>query len=52
MLELSYNMEKEKIIEEFESVVGIGRAKALEFYNEGITSIKMLKDKIKKKEIA
>ena len=42
---------KEAIIAELESVVGIGRAKALEFFNEGITSIKMLKKQIKEKKI-
>lgn len=42
---------KEEIINELEKVVGIGRSKALEFYNQGITSIKMLKEKIKKGEI-
>lgn len=43
--------EKESIISELESIVGVGRSKALEFYNAGITSIKMLKQKIKKGEI-
>jgi DNA polymerase/3'-5' exonuclease PolX len=45
------SIEKEKIIEELEEVIGIGRAMAVEFYNQGITSVKMLKEKIKKKEI-
>jgi len=45
------NIEKEKIIEELEEVIGIGRVNALEFYNQDIKSVKMLKDKIKKKEI-
>ena len=42
---------KEKILEELESVVGIGRVKSTEFYEAGITSVKMLKQKIKKGEI-
>ena len=42
---------KEKILEELESIVGIGRAKSVELYDQGITSIKMLKDRIKKKTI-
>jgi len=42
---------KEAILEELESIVGVGRVKALEFYDLGITSIKMLKQKIDKKEI-
>lgn len=45
------SIEKEKIIEELEEVIGIGRVNALEFYNQDIKSVKMLKDKIKKKEI-
>lgn len=44
------SIEKEKIIEELEEVIGIGRVMATEFYNEGIKSVKMLKQKIKKKE--
>jgi len=42
---------KEKILEELESIVGIGRAKSVELYDQGITSIKMLKDRVKKKTI-
>ena len=42
---------KEDILEELESIVGVGRVNALEFYSQGITSVKMLKDKIKKKQI-
>ena len=42
---------KEKGLEELEALVGVGRVKALEFYNQGITSIKILKQKIKKGEI-
>lgn len=44
---------KEKIsaINELEEIVGIGRAHALELYEQGITTIKMLKEKINKKEI-
>ena len=44
------SIEKEKIIEELEEVIGIGRVMATEFYNQGIKSVKMLKQKIKKKE--
>jgi len=43
--------EKEKIIEELEQIVGIGRNKAIELYNLGVTSIKDLKKKIKNNEI-
>lgn len=43
--------EKNDSINELEKIVGVGRAKALELYEKGITSIKQLKDKIKKKEI-
>jgi len=43
--------EKNDSINELEEIVGIGRAKALEFFKQGITTIKILKDKIKKKEI-
>ena len=45
------NGDKEKSIAELEEIVGVGRVKALEFYNQGITSVKMLKQKIKKGEI-
>lgn len=44
------SIEKEKIIEELEEVIGIGRTLATEFYNQGIKSVKILKQKIKKKE--
>ena len=43
--------EKKKSIKELEEIIGVGYAKALELYNQGITSVKMLKSKIKKKEI-
>ncbi len=43
--------EKNKSINELEQVVGIGRARALELYEKGVKSIKMLKTKIKNKEI-
>lgn len=43
--------EKEKIINELEGIVGVGRAKALEFYEQGITSVKMLKQQIKKGDL-
>jgi len=42
---------KEGILEELETIIGVGRAKATEFYDQGITSVKMLKQKIEKKEI-
>ena len=44
-------VEKNKILKELESVIGIGTKIALDLYNNGITSIKMLKQKIKKNEI-
>ncbi len=43
--------EKRQAIENLEEIVGIGRAKALELVDKGITSVEELKDKIKKKEI-
>ncbi len=43
--------EKNKIIEDLESVVGIGHTHAIELFNKGITSVKDLKKKIKNKEI-
>ena len=43
--------DKEENINELEEIVGVGRVKALEFYNQGITSVKMLKQKIKKGDI-
>jgi DNA polymerase beta len=43
--------EKTNILNDLEEVVGIGRAHALELYEQGITSIEMLKQKIKNKEI-
>jgi DNA polymerase beta len=42
---------KNKILEELESIVGIGRIKALEFIKLGITSVEDLKKKIETKEI-
>lgn len=42
---------KKKSIKELEEIIGVGHAKALDLYNQGITSIKMLRSKIKKKEI-
>ena len=45
------NIEKKKIIEDLESVVGIGHVNALEFFNQGIKSVKELKKKIKTGEI-
>lgn len=43
--------EKRLAIENLEEIIGVGRAKALEFYEKGITSVEILKDKIKNKEI-
>lgn len=43
--------DKRKIIEDLESVVGIGHVNALDFFNQGIKSVKDLKKKIKKGEI-
>jgi DNA polymerase/3'-5' exonuclease PolX len=43
--------EKKNIIEDLESVVGIGHTHAIELYNKGVTSVKDLKKKIKNKEI-
>lgn len=43
--------EKEEGIRELESLVGVGRAKAVELYNQGATSVKKLKQMIKKGEI-
>jgi DNA polymerase beta len=52
LLELAnYNSDKEVHINELEEVIGIGRVKAMEFYEKGITSIKLLKEKIETKEI-
>ena len=45
--DIKYN----KIIEELESVVGIGNKLAIDLYNKGILSIKDLKKKINNKEI-
>ena len=42
---------KEKSLEELESIVGVGRIKALEFYNMGIYNVKQLKKAIKDKKI-
>lgn len=47
------DVKKDKInaLNDLESIVGIGRAHALELYEQGIVSVNMLKDKIKNKEI-
>jgi len=42
---------KDKIINELESIVGIGYAKAVQLYKKGITSVADLKKKVKNKEI-
>jgi DNA polymerase/3'-5' exonuclease PolX len=43
--------EKNKAIEDLESVVGIGHIIAIELYDKGITSVKQLKKMVKNKEI-
>jgi DNA polymerase/3'-5' exonuclease PolX len=43
--------DKENSIKELESLVGVGRSKALELYDKGATTIKKLKQMIKKGEI-
>ncbi len=43
--------EKKEALENLEEIVGIGRAHALELYEKGVTSVEILKEKIKKKEI-
>jgi DNA polymerase beta len=43
--------EKAKIIEELEDIVGVGHVNAVNFYKQGITSVKMLKKKVKNGEI-
>lgn len=43
--------EKRSAIENLEEIIGVGRAKALEFVDKGITSVDILKEKIKNKEI-
>lgn len=42
---------KRDAIENLEEIIGVGRAKALEFVDMGITSVEILKEKIKNKEI-
>lgn len=43
--------EKNKIINELEEVVGIGRTNAVDLYEKGIKSVKMLKSELKKGKI-
>ncbi len=43
--------EKRQAIENLEEIIGVGRAKALEFVETGITSVEILKEKIKNNEI-
>ena len=43
--------EKRDILEELEEIVGVGRINALDLYKMGVTSINVLKEKIKNKEI-
>jgi DNA polymerase/3'-5' exonuclease PolX len=43
--------DKNKTIEDLESVVGIGHTHAIELYNKGITSVKQLKKKVKEGSI-
>ena len=42
---------KRDAIENLEEIIGVGRAKALEFVEKGITSVEILVEKIKNKEI-
>lgn len=42
---------KKKSLEALEEIVGVGRSKALELYNQGITDVKILKQKIKSGKI-
>ncbi len=48
---INIKKDKKDAIENLEEVVGIGRAHALELYDKGITSVDILKEKIKNKEI-
>lgn len=48
---IDINKDKKKILEDLESVVGIGHVKALELFNAGIKSVKDLKKKVKSKQI-
>jgi DNA polymerase/3'-5' exonuclease PolX len=43
--------ENDKIIEELETIVGVGRSNALAFIKDGIKSVQDLKDKIKQNKI-
>ena len=43
--------DKRQAIENLEEIIGVGRAKALELVDKGITSVDELKEKIKNKEI-
>jgi DNA polymerase/3'-5' exonuclease PolX len=43
--------DKDKSLEELESIVGVGRIKALEFYNMGIHNVKQLKKAIKNNKL-
>lgn len=43
--------DKRIAIENLEEIIGVGRSKALEFVDKGITSVDILKEKIKNKEI-
>jgi DNA polymerase/3'-5' exonuclease PolX len=45
------NKEKKKILDDLESVVGIGHSHALEFYNQGVKSVADLKKKIKSGDV-
>lgn len=48
---INIKKDKKDALENLEEVVGIGRAHALELYDKGITSVDILKEKIKNKEI-
>jgi len=43
--------DKKNSIEELESIVGVGRSHAVELYEQGATSVKKLKDMVKKGDI-
>jgi DNA polymerase/3'-5' exonuclease PolX len=44
-------IEKERIIEELEKIINIGKSKAIELYQEGVKSVEDLKNKIKNNKI-
>jgi DNA polymerase/3'-5' exonuclease PolX len=48
---VDFKKEKRQAIENLEEIIGVGRAKALEFVEQGITTVNELKEKIKNNEI-